>query len=92
MDARDTSFAFVDGGLVSIPLVVSVARLPTNPDAPHIAVLPNHVTTPKGTAVVESQVETVRQLGEGCRFETDTGTTRMQVFDGTVVGNISIIS
>ena len=36
------------------------ARLPTHPDAPNIAVLPNHVTMPVGVAIVESQVEFVR--------------------------------
>jgi hypothetical protein len=36
------------------------ARLPTHPDAPNIAVLPNHVTMPVGAAIVESQVEFVR--------------------------------
>jgi hypothetical protein len=36
------------------------ARLPTDPDAPNIAVLPNHVTMPVGVAIVEGQVEFVR--------------------------------
>jgi hypothetical protein len=36
------------------------ARLPTDPDAPNIAVLPNHVATPVGVAIIEGQVEFVR--------------------------------
>ncbi len=36
------------------------APLPSDPDAPNIAVLPNHVTMPIGVAIVESQVEFVR--------------------------------
>jgi len=36
------------------------ARLPTDPDAPNIAVLPNHVTMPVGAAIVEGEVEFVR--------------------------------
>jgi hypothetical protein len=35
-------------------------RLPTDPDAPNIVVLPNHVTMPVGVAIVEGQVEVLR--------------------------------
>jgi hypothetical protein len=38
------------------------ARLSTDPDAPNIAVLPNHVAMRVGVAVVEGQVEFVREF------------------------------
>jgi hypothetical protein len=66
--------------------------VPTYPDAPNIAVLPNHVTMPIGVAIVESQIEFLRKFGEGGRFETDTCTQCVQVFDGAVVPSIRMLS
>jgi hypothetical protein len=47
-------------GKITFNVAARSARLPTDPDAPNISVLPNHVTKPIGVAIVESQVEFVR--------------------------------
>jgi hypothetical protein len=70
----------------------SSARLPTDPDAPNIAVLPNHLTMPVGVAIVEGQVEFVRSFGKGGRVKTDTRAQRIQIFDGAVMPSIRILS
>ena len=87
----------IDGRVVDGPPCARHRRLgrtgvPTYPDAPNIAVLPNHVTMPIGVAIVESQIEFLRKFGEGGRFETDTCTQCVQVFDGAVVPSIRMLS
>lgn len=67
------------------------ARLPTDPDASNVSVAPNHVTMPIGVVVIESQVEFVREFGEGDGIESDTRTQRIQVFDGAVAPSIRIL-
>jgi hypothetical protein len=67
------------------------ARLPTDPDAPDIPVLPNYVAMPVGVAIVEGEVEFVREFHEGGRVETDTRAQRIQIFDGAVMPSIRIL-
>jgi hypothetical protein len=56
---RDTEARSISGK-ITFSVAARSARLPTDPDAPNIAVLPNHVTMPIGVAIVEGQVEFVR--------------------------------
>jgi hypothetical protein len=70
--------------MLSVTAPYYSGRLPTNPCAPNIAVLPNEVTMPIGVAV-ECQVEFAGQFGESIVVKADTRTQCVQVFDGAAM-------
>jgi hypothetical protein len=70
----------------------ALACRPTDPDAPNDVVLPHHIAMPIGAAVVEGQVEFVRQPGKPVRIETDARTQRVQIFYGAVLHALHILN